>query len=92
MRNHSSIVQEMDRQGRYLHGILKTDKLNKLAWLEFRHIVKVMGRLMVNLTDFDAVHFGPSSFRHRKSLIKATTAAGKARKLKAKARKKTTPL
>jgi hypothetical protein len=82
----------MDRQGRYLHGILKTEKLNKLAWLEFRHIVKVMGRLMVNLTDFNAVHFGPSSFRHRKSSNKATTAAGKARRLNAKAKKKTTPL
>jgi len=59
MRGHSSIVQEMDRQGRYLRSILKTDKLNKLAWLEFRHIVKVMDRLSVNLTDFNAVHFGP---------------------------------
>ena len=65
-----------------------THSADKLAWLEFRHIVKVMGRLMVNLTDFNAVHFGPSSLRHRKSSIKATTAAGKARKLKAKARKK----
>jgi len=92
MRGHSSIVQEMDRQGRYLRSILKTDKLNKLAWLEFRHIVKVVDRLMVNLTDFNAVHFGPSSLRHRKRSIKATMAAGKARKLKAKARKKTTAL
>jgi len=92
MRDHSSIVQEMDRQGRYLHSILKTGKLNKLAWLEFRHVVKVMDQLRVNLTDFNAVHFGPSSLRHGKSSIKATTTAGKARKLKVKARKKTTPL
>ena len=89
MRDRSSIVQEMDRQGRYLHSILKTDRLNKLAWLEFRHIVTVMGRLMVNLTDFNAVHFGPSSLRHRKSAAKASA---EARKRKAKDRKKATPL
>jgi len=46
-----------------------------VAWLEFRHIVKAMDRLMVNLTDFNAVHFGPSSLRHRKSPINASKAA-----------------
>jgi len=82
MRDHSSIVQEMDRQGRYLHSILKTGKLNKLAWLEFRHVVKVMDQLRVNLTDFNAVHFGPSNLRHRKSSPVAARARPGRRKMK----------
>ena len=80
MRKLSSIVLEIDRQGRYLDRMLRVEKLNKMAWVEFRHMVKVMNRLMIDLTDFNAVHFGSSSLRHRKSSIKATTAAGKARK------------
>jgi len=90
MKDHSLIVQEMDRQGQYLHSILKTDRLNKLAWLEFRHIAKVMNRLMVNLTDFNAVHFGPSSLRHSKNPIKVSNPAVEARRRKAKKRKKVT--
>ena len=58
-----------------------------VAWLEFRHIVKVMDRLMVNLTDFNAVHFGPSSLRHRKSPINASKAAVSSQARKAKERK-----
>ena len=91
MRRLPSIVLEMDRQGRYLDRILRVEKLNKLAWVEFRHTVKVVDRLMVNLTDFNAMHFGRSSLRHRKSPTKASTAAAKARARKAKERKKPTP-
>jgi hypothetical protein len=35
MRKRPSIVQEMDRQGRYLDRMLRVKKLNTLAWVSF---------------------------------------------------------
>ena len=77
MRKLPSIVSEIDRQGRHLNRML-VEKLNKLAWVEFRPVVKVVDRLMFNLTDFNAVHFGLSSPLRRKNSIRASKAAAKA--------------
>jgi hypothetical protein len=87
MRRLPSIVLEIDRHGRYLDRVLRVGKLNKLAWVEFRHMVKVVDRLMVNLTDFNALHFRPSSLRHRKSPREGSKAAAKARTRKTIERK-----
>lgn len=87
MRRLPSIVSEIDQQGRYLHGMLRGEKLNKMAWVEFRRTVKVVDRLMVNLTDFNALHFEPSSLRRLKSPTKASKAVANARARKAKERK-----
>jgi hypothetical protein len=83
MRKLPSIALEIDQQGRYLDRVLRVEKLNSLSWVEFRQMVKVMDRLMVNLTDFNAVHFGPSGSQHRKR----TRAATQARRPKGHARK-----
>lgn len=40
-----SIVAEISRQGRYLDGRLRVEKLNRLARIEFRQMVKVVDRL-----------------------------------------------
>ncbi len=72
MRKLLSIVAEISRQGRYLDRTLRVEKLNKMAWVEFRHMVKVMNRLMVNLTDFNAVHFALLGSRERRMMRKAT--------------------
>ena len=83
MRKLPIIVPEIDRQGRYLNRMLRVENLNKLAWVEFRQVVKVVNRLMFNLTDFNALHFGPSGSQHRKR----TRAATQARRPKGHARK-----
>jgi hypothetical protein len=76
MRKLSSIVSEIDRQGRYLDRTLRVEKLNNLPRVEFRQIVKVMDRLMVNLTDFKALYFGPPSLRRRKSAAEMSSSSG----------------
>ena len=77
MREMSSISLGMQRQGQYLDRMLRVEKLNKLALVEFRQMVKLVNRLMVNLTDFNAVYFRPSSLR-RKSPSEGSHAAAKA--------------
>ena len=57
MRKLNSIVLGIDRQGRYLDRMLRVERSNKMAWVEFRQTVKVMDRLMVNLTDFQRSAF-----------------------------------
>ena len=74
MRALSTIIREMDRQGRYLDRTLRPAKLNKMSWVEFRQIVKTVDRLMVNLADFNALHFRPSSLWRRKRPIRSKAA------------------
>jgi hypothetical protein len=85
MRKLSSIVLEISRQGHYLDRMLRVERLNKMAWVEFRQTVKAVSRLMFNLTDFNAVHFGLSSLRRRKRSIKASKAAARAPRKERKA-------
>jgi hypothetical protein len=87
MRELPPIILEMGRQGRYLDRILRVEKVNRMAWVEFRKTVKVLDRLMVNLTDFNPLHFRPSSLRHRKSPSKSSKAAAKARTRKTREQK-----
>ena len=44
---------------------------------EFRDLVAIADRLMVNLADFNALHFGPSSLRRLKSARKYARAKEK---------------
>jgi hypothetical protein len=84
VRKLPSIVSEIDQQGRYLDRILRAHKLEKLSWIEFRRVAGVIDRLSVNLADFNVLHFGPSNLRHPKSPIKASKAAGQARRKKSR--------
>jgi hypothetical protein len=53
-------------QGHSLGRALRADKLNTLSWVDFRHLVKVLDWLRVNLADLNAVYFGPRGFSYRK--------------------------
>ncbi len=86
MRKLPTVVLEMERQRRHLQRLLRTGRLNTMSRDEFREMVAVVDRLMVNLTDFNVLHFGPSISQHRKS-ARGGTAAAKARTRKAKERK-----
>jgi len=44
---------------------------------EFRDLVAIADRLMVNLADFYALHFGPSSLRRLKSARESARAEEK---------------
>jgi hypothetical protein len=44
---------------------------------EFRDLVATADRLMVNLADFNALHFGPSSIRRLKDARKSAWAKEK---------------
>ena len=58
MRELSSVVLEMERQGNHLHRLLRVGRLSTLSWDEFQKMVAVVDRLKVNLTDFNVAHFG----------------------------------
>jgi len=85
MRKLTSVVLELERQGRRLQKLTRTGRLNAMSRDEFLEMVAVVDRLMVNLTDFNVLHFAPSSSQPRKS-VRGGSAAAKARKKKAKAR------
>jgi hypothetical protein len=79
MRELTSVVLEMDRQGKRLHGLLKVGRLNTMRRSEFVDLVAMVDRLMVNLTDFNVLHFGivpVSTTRERKPPRSAITAKG----------------
>lgn len=59
MRNLELVVLEMESQAKQLHGLLRVGRLNTLTEEEFQRIVALVGRLGVNLTDFNVLHFGP---------------------------------
>jgi hypothetical protein len=75
MRELTSVVLEMDRQGKRLHGLLRVGRLNTMTWDEFQEMVATVDRLGVNMTDFNVLHFGLSRFRRRKKASKATAKA-----------------
>ena len=79
MRELTSIVLEMGRQSKRLGGLLWVGRLNTMTQAEFRDLVAIADRLMVNLADFNALHFGPgpSSRRRLKSARKAARAKEK---------------
>ena len=58
MRELTSVVLEMDRQGKRLHGLLRVGRLNTMRRSEFVELVELVGRLGVNITDFNVLHFG----------------------------------
>jgi hypothetical protein len=58
MRELTSVVLEMDRQGKRLHGLLRVGRLNTMRRSEFTELVAIVDKLGVNLTDFNALHFG----------------------------------
>jgi hypothetical protein len=87
MRELSSVVLEMERQGKRLHGLLRVGRLNAMTQEEFRAMVALMDRLMGNVTDFNVLHFGPSGSRRRKSTSAASAALAKGRTGKEKERK-----
>jgi hypothetical protein len=58
MRELTSVVLEMDRQGKRLHGLLRVGRLNTMRRSEFVDLVAIADKLMVNLTDFNVLHFG----------------------------------
>ena len=60
MRDLTSVVLEMERQGKRLRGLLRVGRLNTMTRGEFSDMVAVADRLMVNLADFNALHFGRS--------------------------------
>jgi hypothetical protein len=82
MRELTSIVLEMERQGKRLGGLLRVGRLNTMTRAEFRDLVATADRLMVNLADFNALHFGPSRSPDRKcaKLVAATVGASNKRK------------
>ena len=59
MRDHELVVLEMERQGKRLHGLLRVGRLNSMTREEFQEMLHIVGRLRVNLTDFNVLHFGP---------------------------------
>ena len=54
----TSVVLDMDRQGKRLHGLLRVGRLNTMRRQEFFELVEIVDRLGVNLTDFNVLHFG----------------------------------
>jgi hypothetical protein len=60
MRELTSVVLEMERQGKHLQKLLRVGRLNTMTWKEFREMVTIVDRLTVNLIDFNVLHFGPS--------------------------------
>ena len=58
MRELTSVVLEIDRQGKRLHGLLRVGRLNTMRRSEFVDLVAIVDKLMVNLTDFNVLHFG----------------------------------
>ena len=63
MRELATVAQEMEAQGKRLSKLLKVHKLDTMARGEFCELVAVVDRLMVNLTDFNALHFSPLLYR-----------------------------
>jgi hypothetical protein len=63
MRELSSVVLEMEQQGKRLSELLRTSQLNAMTRDEFREMVSIVERLMVNFTDFNALHFGSAGLR-----------------------------
>ena len=79
MRELTSVVLEMDRQGKRLHGLLRVGKLNTMRRSEFVDLVAIVDKLMVNLTDFNVLHFGTvpvNTTRAPKTLQSAITTKG----------------
>jgi hypothetical protein len=74
MRELTSIVLEMERQSKRLGGLFQVGRLNTMRRAEFRDLVAIADRLMVNLADFNALHFGPSrSLRRKRAKLVAVT-------------------
>jgi len=67
MRELSSVVLEMERQGKRLAAMLRVGRLNTMSWEEYRQLVSVVERLQANLTDFNVLHFGPSALSELES-------------------------
>jgi hypothetical protein len=67
MRELTSIVLEIERLSKRLGGLFRVGRLNTMRRAEFRDLAAIADRLMVNLADFNALHFGPSSIRRLKS-------------------------
>jgi hypothetical protein len=59
MRELTSVVLEMERQGKRLNGLLRVGRLNTMTWDEFQEMVTIVEKLTSNLTDFNVLHFGP---------------------------------
>jgi hypothetical protein len=76
MRELTSIVLEMERQSKRLGGLLRVGRLNTMTRAEFRDLVTIADRLMVNLADFNALHFGPSSLWRLTSFRKSAQTRG----------------
>jgi hypothetical protein len=67
MRALNSLVLEMERQGKRLHQLLKVGRLNTMTQEEFQAMVALVNRLMVNVADFNALHFDPTRSRRLKT-------------------------
>lgn len=80
MRELTSIVLELDRQGKRLGGLLRVGRLNTMTRAEFHDLVATADRLKVNLADFNALYFGPSNLRRLKSDRESARVAGPERK------------
>ena len=63
MRELTSIVLEMERQGKRMGGLHRVGTLNTMTRAEFHDLVATADRLIVNLADFNALHFGPWPFK-----------------------------
>ncbi len=74
MRELTSIVLEMDRQGKRMGGLLRVGRLNTMTRDEFHDLVATADCLMVNLADFNALQFGPSKLRCLKSVARSSPA------------------
>jgi hypothetical protein len=61
MRELSSVVLELERQGKRLYSMLRVGRLNTFTWEEFQELVGVVQRLECNLTDFNVAYFGAHS-------------------------------
>ena len=87
MRELATVTQEMEAQGKRLSKLLKVHKLDTMARGEFCELVAVVDRLMVNLTDFNALHFSPLLYRGCARAKQTAAAAAGAQTRRAKERK-----
>src|SRR5216683_8437383 len=54
MRELTSVVLEMERQGKRLYRMLRVGRLNTMSRRKFREMMAVVDRLGVNFTDFNS--------------------------------------
>ena len=87
MRELTSVVLEMDRQGKRLHGLLRIGRLNTMRRSEFLDLVTIVDKLNINLTDFNVLHFGsvpvyPSGEQPRRSANTSKGIEGRTRSIR----------